>query len=660
MFSSQPTGLYGWIKSNEGRSLGLFLAFLLAVQLLAIPTLFFPLAFMDVTHAPFLDWGGYFSRYAPLVIVGSVIWFAWKYWWHIETVKRAVGFHFVDNGDEPYLCSVIEPLITMWGLPVPFVGVIESDARNAFACGVGRKKAVVVVTRGLIDELSRDELSCVLAHELSHIKNGDIKLMAAANIFMSALTEMQRNNPMQMTPVHALMAIAVPAVLPITLLGNLLGAVSLRAGQMSRLLIASKREFIADAEAVQLTQNPGAMASALVKVEHAYVISGMRSVDDSMMIAGDTEGENATHPTVAQRIAALARTTGSMVFNSPHSPSPAAFADNPSLSEAEASALMRKLPATNALPRIRKKSRSNWMAQDQMGMIATIGTVVTLVVLHWGELDQPRTMLAKFDTRPIGIMIGNPIACSTGLMRGSACEIHSGGDAYADFEGQRNTLVGMLAQNARERREAGMANADMTLGNLAYRDDVRAEYAGQSERMKGISADFADQDGTGLRRSDGSFSNQPPEELAIAELEQVGCYQAELFYNNPDGRFPMRQESPLGYTIARHEAQAIGITISRGYPGSDEEADWLRGYIDSRETLLTYSYSNWGLAGLRTINQAFAKPEHAAILERLREKLEEPEFASSFGRLERAKLDTLLARPQDYLPCPALRYMSEN
>ena len=219
MLTHQPTGLYGWIKSNDGRSLGLFLAFLMAVQLLAIPSLFVPLMLLDAAHAPFLGWGGYFLRYAPLVLAGSVVWFGWKYWWHIETVKRAVGFHFVDNADEPYLCSVIEPLIVMWGLPIPFVGVIESPARNAFACGVGRKKAVVVVTRGVIDDLSREELSCVLAHELSHIKNGDIRLMAAANIFMSALTEMHRNNPMQMTPIHAVLAIAVPAVLPITLLG---------------------------------------------------------------------------------------------------------------------------------------------------------------------------------------------------------------------------------------------------------------------------------------------------------------------------------------------------------------------------------------------------------------------------------------------------------
>jgi hypothetical protein len=87
MFTHQPTGLYGWIRSNDGRSVGLFLAFLMAVQLLAIPSLFLPLMLLDPAHAPFLGWLGYLTRYAPLVMIGSVAWFGWKLWWHIETVR---------------------------------------------------------------------------------------------------------------------------------------------------------------------------------------------------------------------------------------------------------------------------------------------------------------------------------------------------------------------------------------------------------------------------------------------------------------------------------------------------------------------------------------------------------------------------------------------
>ena len=217
------TGLYGWIRSNNGRSAGLFVGFALIVQCLATLALAAPLLLLDADHAPFVGWGGYLARYAPLVLVGSVLWFAAQLWWYMETVKRAVGFRFIDDADEPRLCHLIEPLVILAGLPAPFVGVIESDARNAFACGIARRKAVVVVTRGLLDSLNDAELAAVLAHELSHIRNGDIRLMAAANIFMATLGRLHGNSLFRFTPVHGLIALAIPPLLPLSVVGGLLG-----------------------------------------------------------------------------------------------------------------------------------------------------------------------------------------------------------------------------------------------------------------------------------------------------------------------------------------------------------------------------------------------------------------------------------------------------
>jgi Zn-dependent protease with chaperone function len=458
---SQPTGLYGWIQSNDGRSTGLFLGFLLAVQAIAAMVLFLPLAIVDAEHAPFLGWGGYFLRYAPLMAAASVIWFGCQMFWHIETVKRAVGFHFIDARDEPRLCRVIEPLIRTWGLPVPFVGVVESDARNAFACGIARKKAVVVVTRGLIDSLDDEELACVLGHELSHIKNGDIRLMAAANICMMALSGLHKNNPLKFTPVHGVLAVAVPAILPVTLIGNLIGHLALRAGQVSRLVIASAREFIADAEAVQLTRNPAAMASALVKVEHLYRIEGARREDDAMMIAGDTEGENATHPTVAQRVAALARMTGSMVFNAPGALPAAAWEQSKSLSEARTAALLRQLPAAQVLPRVRAGSSANMLGLTPVGQITLALTVGALVGLHWAEFDDPRAIAAKFDVRATAFAVMEPIACEPGLALdgGEACRRQKEKPEHADFRKQNGWLSPFLGSGTFQEtaKEAGSA-----------------------------------------------------------------------------------------------------------------------------------------------------------------------------------------------------------
>lgn len=660
MFSHAPTGLYGWIKSNDGRSLGLFLGFLMAVQVLAIPTLFFPLTLLDVAHAPFLAWGGYVTRYAPLVAVASVVWFGWKYWWHIETVKRAVGFHFIDSAEEPYLCSVIEPLITMWGLPVPFVGVIESDARNAFACGIARKKAVVVVTRGLIDSLTREELECVLAHELSHIKNGDIRLMAAANIFMTALTELQRSNPMQMTPVHALMAIAVPAVLPLTLLGHFLGWVSLRAGQMSRLMIASKREFIADAEAVQITKNPGAMASALVKVEHAHVVRGMRREDDAMMIAGDTEGENATHPTVAQRIAALARTTGSMVFNSPHSPTAEQFASNPSLSGAEASALLRRLPAHDVAKRTREKDSGGWFSMGPTALASTIFAVVALTGLHWEELNQPRMVLAKFDARPISVMVGTPMGCSMGMMPRSDCQPQAGSSAYAAFEGQKNTLVGLLADRSKARREAGHDAPDITLSNLETLNTHRDEYRGISGRLTGTMVTYAGDKWT--FRENGRVVYGVPTRLHIAEVEQVGCYPGmSLNYGDWDGRYSLGSGGNDGRGIAKHLEWIEQEARYPGLPGSLSETKRLKAYAEMRAVLIHQAFDFWGKAGYDMARQAYQTQAHDEIVARLGEVWDQdPAFRAGFNEFETAKVKSLIARPRDFLPCNVLREIDQR
>lgn len=450
--SHRPSGLYDWIRSNDSRSIFLFVGFLIAVQAVFAMVLFLPLVIIDPFHAPFIDWAGYLRRYAPIVLVGAVGWFAWQFFWHIETVKQAVGFEFVDETDEPRLCSIIEPLIIAMGLPVPFVAVIEDNARNAFACGIGRKKAVVVVTRGLLKDLTDDELGCVLAHELSHIKNGDIRLMAAANIFMASLTALHRNNPLRFTPLHVVLALAIPVVLPLTLAGSFVGHLALRAGQVSRLMIASSREYLADALAVQLTKNPAALASALVKVEHHHRVKYVRREDDAMMIAGETTGENATHPTVAQRIAALTRVTGSMVFNAPGAIREEQWSASTTLSEAKTAALLNALPKAYALPRVSVGAKENWFGLTFAGKIMLLLTIVALGYIHFWDLGSPRAMAAKFDIGPVTKIIGIPVSCNLGVTSTDICSQQEAKYIWRDFEGQKNTLAGMLAESSKNAR----------------------------------------------------------------------------------------------------------------------------------------------------------------------------------------------------------------
>src|SRR5882757_1485291 len=316
-------GLYGHVRSNDVRSLALFASFVVAFHLLAMLALLVPLAMHDPDHAPFYGWTGYLVRWVPIVTVIGALLFAAQMAWHVRTVRRRTDFRFVDDQDEPRLCRIVEPLTIAAGLPTPYVGVIDSPALNAFACGIRQTDAVLVFTRGLIDALDDDELAAVAAHEIVHIVNGDIRLIAATNVCLDTLKLLQpRPSTQRMKRIHAacslpVLAFVLPMMVVLFLVMMFLRRLAVDGSHLARLLIASAREFIADAEAARLTQNPAALVSALRRIEGKSVIPGLAAGQDAMMIDGAHEGAYATHPTIADRIAALVSVTGSMTLIAP-------------------------------------------------------------------------------------------------------------------------------------------------------------------------------------------------------------------------------------------------------------------------------------------------------------------------------------------------------
>ena len=265
-------GLFGWVRANDRRSVMLFGGFIAALQVAAAIVLYLPLAGFDEAHAPFLNWGGYVVRYVPLVALAAAGVFAVMMFWHVHSVRRVIPFTFVDNQDEPRLCDLVETLAIGMGLAAPYVAVIETPAMNAFACGIRQGDAVVVVTRGLVSGLDDEELAAVAAHELAHIANGDIRLMAAANVCLAMLRrlmvgKMKRSNPLLELIGPPLVLLVAPPMLIAVLLLAFLSQCALRAGHLVRSMIGASREFIADAAAVEATQNPAALVSALQRID---------------------------------------------------------------------------------------------------------------------------------------------------------------------------------------------------------------------------------------------------------------------------------------------------------------------------------------------------------------------------------------------------------
>ncbi|MFD0934833.1 M48 family metalloprotease, partial [Methylobacterium trifolii] len=265
-------GLYGWVQANDRRSVALFAGFLAALNVAAILVLYIPLLAFDPDHAPVHAWGGYAERYVPLVTLAAAGYLALNLVRHVRSVQRLVGFTFVDDADEPRLCRLVETLAIGMGLPAPYVGVIEARALNAFACGVNRRNAVVVVTRGLLDDLDDDELGTVLAHELAHIANGDIRLLAAANACLRLVgwlirPRLRRSDRLKEVAAFPLIMVTMPPLFLFVLIVGVCAQAALRGSSLIRLLITSSREFVADARAVEATQNPAALVSALRRLD---------------------------------------------------------------------------------------------------------------------------------------------------------------------------------------------------------------------------------------------------------------------------------------------------------------------------------------------------------------------------------------------------------
>jgi Zn-dependent protease with chaperone function len=315
-------GLLGWVNANDRRSIKLFVGFLAVFHFTAIITLFIPTTLFDYAHAPIFNSTGYVSRYMPLVTLIAFLLFGILLWWQRNSVKKHFKFQYTYKKEEPRLCSIAEPLVISAGLAEPRIAVIESAAMNAFVFGLSQKNAVLVVTRGLLKNLDDDELANVIAHELMHIKNGDMRFMAAANACIMGINAIDSLNeqigkkftPLRQTLSWIFLVMMLPTLLlpMLTIIFARKCAVAL--GHFVRLLITASREFVADAEAIRLTQNPAAMISALQRIEGNSAIGDIPIEYDAMMIDGQTVGAHATHPTIAERIAAIVSVTGAVAL----------------------------------------------------------------------------------------------------------------------------------------------------------------------------------------------------------------------------------------------------------------------------------------------------------------------------------------------------------
>lgn len=257
------------------------------------------------------------------ILYGAVIFsiiYAWtSYFYSDKMVLAASKARQVQKKDAPGLYRIVENLAITAGLPMPKVYIIQDSAPNAFATGRDPQHAVVAVTTGILDKLEKVELEGVIAHELSHVGNCDIRLMSLVVVLVSIIVLLSdwflrmsfwssRDNDSGGNDQGRLIMMAI---------GIALAILAPIIGMILQLAISRKREYLADASGALLTRYPEGLARALKKIEadtepleeankataNLYIINPLR--ENVKGGRGWLAGLFSTHPPTAERIKRL-------------------------------------------------------------------------------------------------------------------------------------------------------------------------------------------------------------------------------------------------------------------------------------------------------------------------------------------------------------------
>jgi heat shock protein HtpX len=261
-------------------------------------------------------------QYWPFITGFVLMWFAISGIFHTQMMRSLARSHPVSRTEEPELYALLENLCISRGLPMPQFDIIETHARNAFASGISEKTYRITVTRGLLTALEKDELEGVLAHELTHIINQDVRLLVVTVIFAGLFGFLCQ---LAWTLFRGSLRIRAGgrrsngqgqlAIILASLVFALILSVGYFATLWSRFALSRRREYDADAGAVELTKNPEAMMRALMRISGREHIPNGRA-DVMLMCIENTKpfmGLFATHPPIERRIAALSAVTNTPI-----------------------------------------------------------------------------------------------------------------------------------------------------------------------------------------------------------------------------------------------------------------------------------------------------------------------------------------------------------
>jgi len=308
----QPT-FRDLVAANKRNSAILVVVFVLFVAAVAMALGLAILAYVEPRAVARINWtrgliiGGVAAGGAFLISY-------FAYYAGANFILAVSGARPIQHKDDPELFNVVEEMAIAAGIPMPKLYVIRDSAPNAFATGRDAKNGIVCITTGLRDKLTRDELQGVMAHEIAHIRNLDIRLMLLmavlvgtvvmlADFFLQMLRYSGRGRSRGGKGGGVVMIVLIVVAVILAIIAPILA-------QLIQLAVSRQREYLADASAVQFTRNPLGLAGALRKIDkdpelleaanrgtaHLYIANPIKKFE------ARASSMFASHPPIKERI----------------------------------------------------------------------------------------------------------------------------------------------------------------------------------------------------------------------------------------------------------------------------------------------------------------------------------------------------------------------
>ncbi len=306
-------GLQSQIWKNNLNSVVLLILFPVVLYGLTWLFFFFMSIGLEKEEIALIDVNRSFISSLPWITIGVAVWFTVAWFSHAAIINSATNSKPLERKDNKRVYNLVENLCISQGMAMPKINIIDDDSLNAFASGLNTQSYAVSLSRGIIKKLEDDELEAVIAHELTHIKNRDVRLLIISIVFVgifSFITEMLfRSLRFGRIGRGKKEGAGILIALFLALIGYLLAS-------LFRFALSRKREFLADAGSAEITHRPLSLASALRKVSSDPTIEAVRRKDVAQMFIENPQEEEkkssfsfanlfSTHPPIEKRIELL-------------------------------------------------------------------------------------------------------------------------------------------------------------------------------------------------------------------------------------------------------------------------------------------------------------------------------------------------------------------